>query len=104
MKKKLVSLIFFLMLIISNPLATAFQNFDERNYHSFESKKIYVDNNNINGPWDGSINNPFKLIRDGINFSSDGSIIHVLNGEYFENIIINKSIMSVIIIYGECIY
>jgi parallel beta-helix repeat protein len=53
---------------------------------------LYVDDDNINGPWDGSINHPFKTIQDGINSAYDGWTVFVKNGYYNENLIVNKSI------------
>ncbi|MBS3802690.1 MAG: hypothetical protein KGY65_08065, partial [Candidatus Thermoplasmatota archaeon] len=34
------------------------------------SNTIYVDDDNIDGPWDGSIEHPFQYIQDGINAAS----------------------------------
>jgi parallel beta-helix repeat protein len=53
---------------------------------------IYVDDDNIFGPWDGTMQNPFRFIQDGINNSEDGFIIKVLDGKYTEDIIIDKSV------------
>ena len=57
-----------------------------------ESQIIFVNDDNINGPWDGSFNYPFQFINEGIKNSNNGSIIFVFNGYYPENIIINKAI------------
>ena len=51
---------------------------------------IYVDNSNIHGPWDGTINHPYKTINDGIQNSTEGDTIYILNGTYYENIVIDK--------------
>jgi parallel beta-helix repeat protein len=53
---------------------------------------IYVDDDNIEGPWDGTVQNPYRFIQDGINNSDNGFTIQVLNGIYSENIIVDKSI------------
>ncbi len=53
---------------------------------------IYVDDNNINGPWDGSIEHPYRFIQQAIDHSKDGDIIKVLPGRYKEEIVINKQI------------
>jgi parallel beta-helix repeat protein len=53
---------------------------------------LYVDDDNINGPWIGSEQFPFKNIQDGINNAYGGWTVFVKNGLYNENIIINKTI------------
>jgi parallel beta-helix repeat protein len=53
---------------------------------------IYVDDDNINGPWNGTIDYPYKKIQDGINNANDGDTVFVFNGTYYENIIVKKSI------------
>jgi len=53
---------------------------------------LYVDDDNTNGPWDGSKENPYQRIQDAINNAYNGYTIFVKNGTYCENVIINKSI------------
>ncbi len=53
---------------------------------------IYVDDDNTNGPWDGTIEHPYRYIQDAINNASSGDTIFVFNGTYYENIVINLSI------------
>jgi parallel beta-helix repeat protein len=43
---------------------------------------IYVDDDNTLGPWDGSIEHPYRYIQDGIDNSSDGDTIFVYSGLY----------------------
>jgi parallel beta-helix repeat protein len=43
---------------------------------------IYVDDDNTDGPWDGSINRPYQTIKDAIENSTDGDIIFVFTGTY----------------------
>ena len=62
-----------------------------------EKTIIYVDDSNILGPWDGSIDHPFQHIQDGINVSSDNDIIYIFNGTYNESLLIHTSIT----LYGE---
>ncbi len=57
------------------------------------TKKIFVDDDNILGPWDGTREHPFKRIQDAINDSENGSIIYIYSGIYFEkNLVLNKSL------------
>jgi len=54
---------------------------------------IYVDDDNTEGPWDGSQEHPFQHIQDGINAAINGSSVYVYSGFYQERILINKSIL-----------
>lgn len=62
-----------------------------------DDKVIYVDDDNTQGPWDGSAQHPFRYIQDAINVSETGSIIFVYNGIYCEHVNITKSIY----LFGE---
>lgn len=53
---------------------------------------IYVDDDNTDGPWDGTFDNPYQFIQDGINNSNNGDTIVVMNGNYPENVIVKRSI------------
>ncbi len=53
---------------------------------------IYVDDDNRQGPWDGSLNHPYQHIQDALNVSLDGYTVFVFNGIYYENLEIDKSI------------
>jgi len=53
---------------------------------------IYVDDSNINGPWDGSIDHPYQFIQDGIDHAVDGDTVYVYQGSYRENVVVSKSI------------
>jgi len=50
---------------------------------------IYVDDDNIAGPWDGTTENPYKTIQDAVDNAIIGSCICILNGVYTENIVIS---------------
>ncbi len=68
----------------------------EKNNNTFlelgENNIIYVNDDNINGPWQGTLNFPYLKIQDAINNSSDYDIINVFDGVYKENLIINKKL------------
>jgi hypothetical protein len=53
---------------------------------------IYVDDDNVDGPWDGSPAYPFRYIVEGIEHASSGDTVFVRNGFYHENIDIDKII------------
>lgn len=57
-----------------------------------ESISIYVDDDNIYGPWDGTIEYPYQYIQDGVNAAISGDIVFVYAGTYYENIVINRSL------------
>ena len=57
-----------------------------------QNRIIFVNNINIMGPWDGTQEHPYQLINDGVLNAIDGDIVYVFSGEYYENIIIDKSI------------
>ncbi len=53
-------------------------------------KMIYVDDDNIEGPWNGTIEYPYNSITKAIGNLSSGDTIFVYNGSYMENIIIKE--------------
>jgi len=84
LKKKFnVPIIVFLFLLSLQPLVFSISN----------SSIIYVDDDNTQGPWDGSSQHPFQRIQDAINVAEDGDTVFVLDGTYYEHIIVDKSIV-----------
>jgi parallel beta-helix repeat protein len=55
-------------------------------------KTIYVDDNNTEGPWNGTLEHPYRTIQDGINAAVNGDTVFVFDGIYYESIIIKKTI------------
>jgi len=59
---------------------------------------LYVDDDNKEGPWDGSVQYPYQHVQEAIDVAHHKQHIYVFNGTYHEHIIINKQIT----IIGEC--
>ncbi|VVB61771.1 Right handed beta helix region [uncultured archaeon] len=55
-------------------------------------RTIYVDDDNVYGPWDGTQEHPFRRILDSVVACSENDIIFVYNGFYREELFVNKSI------------
>ncbi len=51
---------------------------------------IYVNVDNIDGPWDGSRDYPYQNITSGLAHASDGDTVYVFGGTYSENVVLNK--------------
>lgn len=58
---------------------------------------VYVDDDNTDGPWNGTKDYPYRTIQDAIGAVFDGYTIYVMNGTYKEHVIIDK----IITLYGE---
>jgi parallel beta-helix repeat protein len=57
--------------------------------------KIYVDDDNMYGPWLGSLDYPYRHIFQGIENASCYDIIYVSSGTYNETLKINKSLQII---------
>jgi len=53
---------------------------------------VYVDDNNTEGPWDGTLEHPFQTIQEAIDYVSKGDKIYVFSGIYHEHVDVYKSI------------
>jgi parallel beta-helix repeat protein len=62
--------------------------------------KIYVDDDNTAGPWDGSQEHPYQFIQDGVDNASVGDTVFVYKGIYYENLRIVKMRESIALV-GE---
>ena len=74
LKKKLITISFIMILLLAG-LTTGV---------SVEStyKIIYVDDDNTEGPWDGTLEHPYRYIQDAIDNASYGDTIRVYAGVY----------------------
>ena len=61
------------------------------------NKVIYVDDDNVEGPWHGTEEFPYQFIQDAVDNASYGGTIFVYNGTYYENLVIDKYLE----LYGE---
>jgi parallel beta-helix repeat protein len=60
---------------------------------------IYVNDDNVVGPWTGSYQYPYRLIQDALDNTSANDIITVANGTYYEHLIIPSHLNSITINY-----
>jgi len=59
------------------------------------SSTIFVDDDNVYGPWDGTPEHPYQNITSGLEHALVNDTIFVHNGTYYETIYVNKSISLV---------
>ena len=94
MKKIFIPSIIVITLVItgcSQAISTN-QIMEKNKLHTLSTSIIFIDKNNTGGPWEGTIDYPFQSISDGINHAENGDIIYVLNGIYYEQLIVDKSL------------
>jgi parallel beta-helix repeat protein len=58
----------------------------------FKGKTIYVDDDNIDGPWDGTSAHPYRFIQDGVDAAYDNDIVFVRTGIYSKIVGIHKQL------------
>ena len=56
---------------------------------------IYVDDDNTEGPWVGTEQYPYQYIWQGIENATEGDIVYVFNGIYYENVVVDKPIQFI---------
>jgi len=90
MKEKVLTLVLLVILFLSG-LAFIFKIQPV----SAQPRIIYVDDDNIVGPWDGTQLHPYQNITSGLNHALSGETVFVLNGTYHEKLFIEKSLSLV---------
>ncbi len=90
--KKLMIIFIFISLSLLYPSSiSSIQNI--KTSHELNiSRIIFVDNDNLLGPWDGTFEHPYYRIQDAINNSSNYDVIKVNKGIYYENLLIDKKL------------
>lgn len=53
---------------------------------------IYVDDDNTNGPWYGTLEHPYRFIQDAVDNATNGDAVFVSSGMYQEHVVIATSI------------
>lgn len=53
---------------------------------------IYVDDSNTAGPWNGTVNFPYKTIQEAVTAANPGDFLRVFSGNYYEKIVITKDL------------
>lgn len=53
---------------------------------------VYVDDDNTDGPWNGTKEYPYRTIQEAITKVYDGYTVYVMNGTYREQVVIDKRI------------
>jgi len=51
--------------------------------NNVENQIIYVDDDNTQGPWEGTTSKPYAYLQDGIDAASDNEEVHVKKGTYW---------------------
>jgi parallel beta-helix repeat protein len=94
--KTLALCVVFLFIGVINIPGSGRSNFSlkEKTIDIFNNSRdiIFVDDDNTEGPWDGTTEHPYQFIQDAINNTNDGDIVYVYKGIYYEYVkIIDKN-------------
>lgn len=95
MKKIVTSIILICLILTFSTVSVNTQstiNKEKSTKSIIASNTVYVDDDNTQGPWDGTIEHPYKTINGGINNSDNGYTVYVYSGIYEEYLEFNKSI------------
>ena len=90
--KSKISTIGILMILIG---ALTFTTINGRLSVVAAGATIYVDDDNVIGPWDGTFDNPYQNITSGLANASNGDFVYVRDGIYSESVVVDKSVALV---------
>ena len=82
--RRLLDMIVVMLLFTSLTLAIGINASEPQSMRNI----VYVNNDNVAGPWNGSDQNPYRLIQDAIDHAGTSDIVLVANGTYYEHLII----------------
>ena len=58
-----------------------------------DTTEVFVDDSNVQGPWQGTSTHPYLSIQDGINAVATNGTVHVASGLYTEYLSLSKSVV-----------
>jgi len=61
----------------------------------FTNHTLYVDDNNTEGPWDGTIEHPYQYINDATKNATEGDTVFVFSGTYNEQVYMETSVQLI---------
>lgn len=94
MKRHRVGIV-IISILLSSAIAQAslvLQQQTDKTIEPSETHIIYVDDDNTQGPWNGSYSYPYQRISDGILHAIDNDMVFVFSGIYYETFLLNKTI------------
>ena len=80
------------ILIVSSLLVQTEQPRATTTIRPLQEGIIYVDDNNTNGPWDGTSAHPYQHIQDAIENATTENTIYLYKGIYTEHITIDITV------------
>ncbi len=85
-----------ILLFVGTCIIPAMAQNTEKHLPTLNENIIYVDDDNIEGPWDGSFSYPYLTIKEGLKAAKNLTTIFVFNGNYTEvGLDINKRVRLV---------
>jgi len=97
MKKAIVITIILLFVLLNeaSPILGLYGESEKLDIFSTNGEIIYVDDDNIQGPWNGTLEFPYRYIHNAVENASDGYTIFVFNGTYNETVFVDKTLFII---------